>query len=267
MAISRTPSPLRLYTFSLSHFSEKIRWTLSAAGVSFEEVPWTPFFHVVRARRRGRATTVPVLEASGESIQDSTRILLWLERNRTPFGLLPADPSEREAALEVEARFDEVGEHVVRFAYSVALDDAESVIRYWTTDATPFQARMVRRLFPLLRWIFRRKLGMNAATVARSRKTIDAGLAWLESRTSDSAPYLVGGRFTVADLTAAALLAPLACPDEHPIYGSARYRSALASLVGDWNDRPAFAWVRGMYRNHRGVWPRSTDLRRLLDAP
>jgi glutathione S-transferase len=259
-------APLRLYTFSLSHFSEKIRWTLSAAGVAFEEVPWTPFFHVLRARRRGRATTVPVLETRDESVQDSTRILLWLEKNRAPFALLPVDLAEREAALAIEARFDEVGEHVVRFAYSVTLDDAESVTRYWTTDATPWQAGVVRRFFPAMRWVFRRKLRMNAKNVARSRATIDAGLTWLESQIKTPTQYLVGDRLTVADLTAAALLAPLACPDEHPVYGSTRYRSGIGPLVSEWQDRPAFGWVRAMYRNHRGAWPRSLEIRRSLEG-
>jgi glutathione S-transferase len=267
LSVRTEAAPLRLYTFSLSHFSEKIRWTLGAAGLTFEEVPWTPFFHVLRARRRGRATTVPVLETRDEAVQDSTRILLWLEKHRAPFSLMPADPAERAAALAAEARFDEVGEHVVRYAYSLVLDDAESVSRFWTTDATPWQTGVVRRFFPVMRWIFRRKLRMNKANVARSRATIEAGITWLESQTNTPTQYLVGGRLTVADLTAAALLAPLACPDEHPIYGSTRYREGIAPLVSEWRDRPGFAWVRAMYRNHRGHWPRLHEIRRMLDAP
>jgi|HubBroStandDraft_6_1064221.scaffolds.fasta_scaffold574564_1 glutathione S-transferase len=268
-AESRLPdhdATLRLYTFTLSHFSEKIRWTLSAAGVAFEEVPWTPFFHVLRARRRGKATTVPVLETREGPVQDSTRILLWLEKHRTPFPFIPQEPAAREAALEVEARFDKVGEHVVRYAYSVALDDAESVIRYWTTDASALQARIIRRFFPAMRWIFRRKLRMSPTNVQTSRATIEAGLAWIESRTTSPTQRLVGDRLTIADFGAAALLAPLVCPDEHPIYGSSRYRAAIAPLVGQWQDRPAFAWVRAMYRDHRGDWgPRARAVRQWVD--
>lgn len=257
---------LRLYTFSLSHFSEKIRWALTAGGVAFEEVPWTPFFHVLRARRRGKGTTVPVLETDDVRVQDSTRILLWLEEHRAPFALVPEERSEREAALAIEARFDEVGKHVVRFAYSRTLDDTESVARYWRTDATPWERRVIRSCFPVMRWMFRRKLRMNAANIERSRMAIESGLMWLDSQTAAGAPYLVGGRLTVADLTAAALLAPLACPDEHPIYGSARYRAGIQPLVRDWQDRPAFAWVRAMYRDHRGLWPRAREIRQSLDA-
>jgi glutathione S-transferase len=260
-----TTDPLRLYTFSLSHFSEKIRWTLTASGIPFDEHPWTPF-HVPSALWRGRGTTVPILETPGVRVQDSTRILLWLEKNRAPFALLPADPAEREAALAIEARFDKTGEHVVRYAYSVVLDDAESVVRFWTVDASPRQSGIVRRWFPLMRTVFRRKLRLSAATVARSRETIASSVEWLASQGVPGRRYLIGDRFTVADLTAAALLAPLACPDEHPIYGSARYRGGLAPLVREWQDSPAFQWVRQTYREHRGDWSRSNEIRTALDV-
>jgi glutathione S-transferase len=260
------PDPIRLYTFSLSHFSEKIRWMLDASGIAFDERPLTPFFHVPSALLRGRSTTVPILETTGVRVQDSTRILLWLEKNRVPFALLPGDAAERDAALAVEARFDKTGEEVVRFAYSVVLDDAESVVRFWTVDATPRQAGVVRRWFPLMRSIFRRKLRLNPATVARSRDAIASSVEWLESQGVPERRYLVGDRLTIADLTAAALLAPLACPDEHPIYGSARYRAGIEPLVGAWQNGSAFAWVRQTYREHRGDWSRWAAIRSAIEA-
>jgi glutathione S-transferase len=259
------PELLRLYTFSLSHFSEKIRWTLSASGIAFEERPWTPFFHIASAVRRGGKTTVPILETTGTRVQDSTRILLWLEKNRAPFSLLPEAPAERAAALAVEERFDKTGAHVVRYVYGTVLDDADSVVRYWTVDATPGQARAIRRFFPALRWVFRRKLRVSAASVARSREAIASSVEWLDAQVAGRT-HLVGDRLTVADLTAAALLAPLAAPDEHPVYGSARYRAGIEPLVRPWQDGPAFAWVRQMYRQHRGAWSRGAEIRRAIDA-
>jgi glutathione S-transferase len=255
---------MKLYTFTLSHFSEKVRWSLSAAGIAFVEAPWTPFFHVMPAILSGGRTTVPILENEGKRIQDSTRILLWLDRHRGPLSLLPSDAATRKEALELEARFDEVGSHVVRYAYSRALDDSESVVRYWTLDSTPRQRGWIRRGFPLLRFIFRRKLRMSVRNVERSKAVIEAGLALLEARIASGRKYLAGDELGVADITAAALLAPLVCPDEHPIYGSDRYRAGVAPLIEAWRTRPAFEWVRGMYREHRGVWPRMREIRDAL---
>jgi glutathione S-transferase len=62
------------------------------------------------------------------------------------------------------------------------------------------------------------------------------------------------------------LLAPLACPDEHPIYGSARYRAGIEPQVVEWQDSTAFKWVRAIYRQHRGGWARGAEIRGAIDA-
>lgn len=257
--------PLRLYTFSISHFSEKIRWTLGLEKLPFVEVPWTPPFHVVAARRSGRGTTVPVLEAGGVRVQDSTRILHWLDTHRGPLTLLPADEASRREALAIEARFDDVGKHVMRLAYAHVLRDADAVVKLWTLDATPMQRRVLRASFPVFRSLFRRRLDVSAARVRSSRAAIEESLAFIEERTASS-PFLVGDTLSIADVTAAALLAPFVCPDEHPVYASAPFRAGIADVVAPWQSRPAFAWVRSTYRAHRGPWPRAAEVRASLAA-
>ena len=102
---------LKLHTFALSHFSEKVRWLLDVGGIDYVEEPWVPFLHVVKALRKGGrgATTVPVLDTGEGYVQDSTRILLWLEKHRAPFALLPNDPVLRAEVLAIEDRFDRIG--------------------------------------------------------------------------------------------------------------------------------------------------------------
>ena len=245
--------PLTLHTFSVSHFSEKARWLLDAAGIDYVEEPWVPFLHVAKALRKGGrgATTVPVLDTGSGCIQDSTRILLWLEKHRAPFSLMPTDPKLREQVLAVEDRFDRVGNHVVRYAYSAALDNAEGVTKMWTIDATPVQTRFIRATYPLLRLMFRKlKVGKPAA-VAASEQRFGEGLDWIAEQLKDGRRYLVGTQLSAADITAAALLAPIACPDEHPVYSQTDYRDGIAPLRAKWAGHPALEWVRQIYREHR----------------
>jgi len=245
--------PLSLYTFSLSHFSEKIRWALEESRVPFTEVAWTPVFHFPRALRSG-GVTVPIVEHDGKRVRDSTRILHWLIDRYQPTHLLPEDLSSFWA---IEERFDEIGDHVTRYAYSESLTNARVVVPLWTIDASPREGRFIRRQYPVIRWVFARRLRLNARNVAHSRSIIESGLTWLEARVSATKPYLVGERFTYADITAAALLAPLACPDEHPVYSTHCYRDCVDSVTRDWRDRPAFDWVRTIYRLHRSRSPRA----------
>lgn len=244
---------LELYTFGVSHFSEKARWLLDASGSEYREVRWTPFFHALPALRRsaGRATTVPILKHARGHVQDSTAILLWLDANLPGFDLLPRDPGARAEALEIEERCDRAGAHVIRYAYSATLDDARAVTEVWTLDANRFERALIARSYPLLKRAFRSLFGIDAARVARSKQVIADTLDDLDARLADGREYLVGNALSAADITACALLAPLFSPDEHPVYSRADMRAAMQPLVADWQQRPVAHWLRRRYREDR----------------
>lgn len=243
---------LELYTFRMSHFSEKARWMLDASHTEYREVRWTPFFHMLPALRHGRrGTTVPILKTATGYVQGSSRILDWLDLNMPGFHLLPKDPELRREVLEIEDRFDRVGAHVIRYAYSAVLDDAASVVELWTLDAGPLQKRVIASTFPLLRAAFRNRFKVNPDAVAQSRQRIGEGLDFLDQRLSDGRPFLVGDRLSAADITACALLAPLFGPDQHEVYSRADFRAALRPLVENWLERPAAKWLRRTYREYR----------------
>lgn len=254
---------LELFTFSLSHFSEKIRWSLDASAIAYRETRWTPFFHVLPALLRGRlGTTVPILKTPLGTIQDSTRILLWLEQHEPRFTLLPTSPELRAEALDVEARFDRIGSYVIRYAYSSALEDPASLIKVWTLDANAVQKRIVAAAFPLMRAALRNRYRIAPEHVERARTNISEALDFLDQRLADGRRYLIGDVLTAADITAASLLAPLVCPDQHPVYRREDFRATVAPLVRDWTGRPAFQWVRERYREDRlrpGQLPRACD--------
>ncbi|PPE73794.1 hypothetical protein C3942_10300 [Solimonas fluminis] len=244
--------PPTLLSFSVSHFSEKIRWTLDQAGLPYREQRLVPFLHIPRVLAlTRRASSVPVLLAGGEVIQDSTRILEWLERRHAPFALIPADPALRSEVMELEARFDRVGVHVIRQLFAETLDDKAATLPLWTQDATPLQRRALSLAYPLVRRGFSRLLQLSPATLRKAAAKIDEAAALIAERTRDGRPYLAGERLSVADITACALLSPLACPEEHPVFGAPAYRRTVRMRAVRWDDHPGFDWVRKTYREHR----------------
>ena len=62
--------------------------------------------------------------------------------------------------------------------------------------------------------------------------------------------FLVGDRFSVADLTAASLLYPLILPPQMP-WRPSRLPERWAGLAASQADRPALKWGAEMYRRHR----------------
>jgi glutathione S-transferase len=62
----------------------------------------------------------------------------------------------------------------------------------------------------------------------------------------------VGDRFTVADLTAAALMFPLVRPPEAPYMIPPPMPPSIESLRESLSERKGYGWVREIYRKHRG---------------
>jgi glutathione S-transferase len=96
------------------------------------------------------------------------------------------------------------------------------------------------------RWRF----DVDAASAEVARGKILAAFDRIEAELEPSG-YLVGDRFTVADLTAAALLSPIVRPQEFPY----RAFASLEPVAGRdaLTVRPAFRWVAEIYRRHRGT--------------
>lgn len=250
----KAPPRLKLHTFSISHFSEKIRWMLDASGIPYVEEPWVPFFHILPALKKGggKATTVPVLVTEDGNVQDSTRILLWLEKHRAPFALMPTDPALREQVLAIEDRFDRVGQHVTRYAYRDAMNDREGIKTVWTLDASPWQKFVVDKAFPLMSRAFRKMLHLDdAKSMAKSEAKLMEALDWLAGELADGREYLVGNTLGAADISVASLLSPLACPDEHAVYSRPDFQRGIAQLKDRHADHPAIVWVHALYRRHR----------------
>lgn len=247
-------APLTLYTFAMSHYSEKIRWTLDACDIPYREVCLSPAFHIVPALRMGGRgqTTLPIIQGDGYSVQDSPRILTWLQSNRGPLAVMPL--SLDIAVREVEQRFDAIGKDVARYLYAGSFGVAdEHIAKLWTDHANSFQAAIIRASYPLMRWVFRQKLQIKPARVEKARQRIEGVLDWLDAQLADGRRFLVGDTFTAADITAASLLAPLACPAQHPVYGDPAYQDGMRAALQTWQDRPGIAWVREVYDTQRGA--------------
>jgi glutathione S-transferase len=244
-----------LWHIEISHYNEKARWALDFKGVDHERRAPTPGGHMLVALwlTRGRNKTFPVLQLDGAAIGDSTEIIAALERRFPDSPLYPEDPDERRRALELEEFFDEeVGPHTRLLAFHEATKDPEIVERF-TVGVLPSRLADVRpvrsgamRFFSAFTGL---RYGVKSDRRAElAREKIIAGLDRLEAELGDR-DYLVGDRFTVADLTAASLLYPLVQPPEGPSLpprpeAYERFRAPL-------KERRSFRWVEDMFRHHR----------------
>lgn len=242
-----------LWHIGVSHYSEKVRWALDYKLVEHKRHAPPPGIHALVALwlTRGRNTTFPVLTVNGRSVGDSTAIIAELEKRFPEPRLYPLDPELRRRALELEDWFDEeLGPHIRRFVFHLLAQDHE---RFNKLAAKAAPGPLQR--YPGVAGIWGRAFAESRFRTRSPQKAEQARVKVLEAldrleEELGSGEYLVGDGFTVADLTAAALLYPIAIPPGAPVEPDDlaetfnRFREPL-------QDRRASRWVQEMWRRHR----------------
>lgn len=241
-----------LYVFTISHYCEKARWALDHHGIGFDLGVLAPGRHVQVAGKLGLArSSLPILVADGAPVQGSARVVDWADATGTGEKLTPEDSGEECRAIE--ERLDRVaGVHVRRHFYSEALLDQPEQVRPIFEDGLNWGGRLLVRLaWNRVRGVMIGRMDLGPEQRLQSRGIMDGELAWLDGLLADGRTYLIGDRFTRADLAAAALLSPLAGPSEHPAYGALKLPPLFQADMAAWRDRPSLRHARAMYRNHR----------------
>jgi glutathione S-transferase len=249
MSADKTPV---LWHLEISNFNEKARWALDHKRVAHHRRTVMPAAHsLVALYRTRRVATFPVLELEGREIGDSTAIIAALERRFPGPPLYPADPDERRRALALEEFFDEnLGHDLRRVVFFELLGDPELMRSFLAEMTTARQARFMGAALPAMRAILRRRYTINARSAAQSLLKVRAAMGLIED-VLDSGDYLVGERFTVADLTGAALLAPVIAPPEFPYRPNVPFPQRLQEIADELRALPAGEWVLRTYARHR----------------
>lgn len=241
-----------LLHFRVSHYNEKVRWALDFKGWPHRRTTVLPGFHVPRIRRLTGQSQVPVLELDGRWMNGSAAILAELERLRPDPPLFPREAPALERALGIQRTFDEeVAPDLRRLFWSTYIDDSAACARMATDGASKGTRAVWRALFPLMRPLFRRNMGLSVSPLELARKRLPGHFDRLEAELGPSG-YLVGDAFTVADLTAAAVMTAIIRPPEFPYPLPEPWPEALVELRQSISERPGFRWVLETYRRHRG---------------
>ena len=256
--------PPRLWHFRVSHYNEKVRWALDHKHWPHLRQALIPGFHIPVARWLSGQHQLPVLEIDGRVLAGSNHILAEIERLRPDPPLYPAHPEQHQRALAVQSYFDEkVAPDLRRLFWATYINRPADCARM-ATDGSSAGMRIVwRGLFPLMRPLFRRNMGMSAAMLNAAKERLNSYFDRLEGEIGPSG-YLVGERFGVADLAASSVMTAIIRPPEFPYPLPDPWPPELVELRNSVSGRTGFRWVLDMYARHRG---RSWEVTSQRDAP
>jgi glutathione S-transferase len=247
--------PCVLITIPISHYCEKARWALDRAGVRYLERAHLQLIHRIATRRAGGGSTAPVLVCGERVFADSADILVHANAKASPDRrLYPDDPRLAAEVRSLERDFDErLGPHGRRWMYDSMRDRRDLAIAYASTGVPLWQRCALPIAFPVMMRLIDRYLDITPASVAVSEREVRAVFAEVAKRLDDGRPYLMGERFTAADLTFAALAAAVLMPVEYsvPLPAPDELPDAMAAVVRELRADSAGAHALAMFRLHR----------------
>jgi glutathione S-transferase len=242
----------KLITISFSHYCEKARWALDRCGVPYVEESHLPVFHYLATYRNKAKRTVPALVDGTTVVRDSTDIVAWADKHR-PGSLIPL--SGAEDALTIEDDLDNhFGPATRRWAYFYLLPN-RNADPYIVEGVPRWQRTLLKLTRPVAVAYLRRGLKIDEAGVQRSLVKIEETLTRVDEIVADGRRYLAGDRFTVADLTFAALASPILLPPKHPAQKIPfdLLPDEARSRVEAWRARPSGRFALSLYARERNA--------------
>jgi glutathione S-transferase len=252
----------RFITISFSHYCEKARWAMDRRGYLYDEDAHLPGFHRLATRFAGARGSVPVLLAEGRKLDDSTDILLYVdEHGASGTPLVPEKEPARSECLTWEERFDTaLGPHTRRLFYFHLLKDRGKSLFFLRRVGPGWQKAVLPWVFPMLGRVMRRMMRIDAEGAQRSRQSIDQVFAEVAERLKDGRRYLLGDTFSAADLTFAALAAPVLRPEQYAkgmigLPPLSELPPVLAEIIEEFRRTPAGVYALRLYAEERLLLP------------
>lgn len=240
---------ITLHQFVFSNFCEKVRWACDIKGVTPTLKTYLPFLHMKPIKALSGQTSVPVMEYEGTVVAGSAASVATLENLFPETPLLPKDPKSREAVLNWEARLDAIGPTVRGAMFYDFTTDRPFMFRVLTSGYSGrlfMYRQMFRMMFPRMKSMLKERVPDREALYV----SVGALLDDIDAATQNTG-YLVGERFTLADLAAASILYPLIFPEGTPGAEQINTAEAGRTWLGRWAEHGATDYVLRMYSEHR----------------
>jgi glutathione S-transferase len=243
-----------LITIPISHYCEKARWALDRAGVTYRERAHVQVIHRLATLRAGGGKTAPVFVHSGGVLADSADILRWAD-TQSPTGraLYPSDPEQAAEVRLLEADFDaRLGPHSRRWLYQQLRTRRDLALAYGCAGIPAWERATLWMAYPAMIAIVAQVLDVTPATAIASEAEVRIVFDTVAERL-DGQRYLCGSEFTAADLTFAALAAPMLMPRGYGVRlpQPEELPAHAAAVVRELREHPAGRHALSMFDSQR----------------
>ena len=244
-------SLIEIWQFRVSMYPEKVRWALDYKGIPHIRHSLLPGPHAAQMLLRFGQKEMPVLLHEGNTIKNSAGIIDYLEQHFPQPPLYPVDPELRQQALEIQHWCDELGPYVRRAFFYEFLAETDYATSLFTTGYPAWARQLYRTAFPVTRSVMQLDMHISRGSAEEGLQRTREALDFVATHCGPEG-YLVGNQFSIADIAAATLLFCVVLPEQYPVVFPRPLPNRIQDWLQQWQDHPGAAWVREIYRRHRG---------------
>ena len=238
-----------LYQFPISHFCEKIRWALDYKNIDYKTINMIPGLHINQTKKMGIKSAVPIIKHKNKLIQGSSEIIDYLDSEFSGKPLTPTNEAAKKDALKWENYLDkEIGITVRLCIYNILLNYPKIVKPFFTHNGPWYGSLFLSFAYPKISSKMRYYMKINSETAIIAKQQLLLAVDKLDSHYKTN-PFLVGDQFTRADLSAAALLAPLSMQPKYGLNWPNDIPDELNLLMDEFKDKTK--WVDRFYHDYR----------------
>lgn len=241
-----------LYQFCFSNFNEKVRWALDYKLIPHSRHSLLPGAHIPKAMWLSGQKSVPIVRIGNKVFSGSANIIEELEQRYPERSLFPRSFDDRRQAHDIIRWFDEVvGPATRRTLFHEILPARKYSADLFSQSFSKPVRTGYRLLFPGLVPILKMDMSINKKNHKKGLALTEEALDYIADNAGEDG-YLIGDRFTVADLTAASLLFITCFPPEIQFKIDRQGSSEIQGWLNRWSDHPGTTWIKRMYHRHRG---------------
>ncbi len=198
--------------------------------------------------------TVPVLITETEVLKSSDEILDYIDAiSPDELKLYPIDPDDRQQVDELVNIFDSVLAPAVRlWAYSYIMSQDLLVQPLWCQGVPWFERLLFPVVFPWMRATVFQMYSITDTSIQAAYESICQIFEMVGKLLADGRTYLVGDRFTAADLAFATLAAAVVLAPEYGIKlpELGQLPDLMATRIEQFQQMPAGKFVLRLYQEH-----------------
>jgi glutathione S-transferase len=230
------------------------RFLLAYYGVAYEERRHTILFTFIATLWHGRTLHFPLLFGGGYPALDSVQAMIDYFDPRCPDGrnLQLEGDDATQVAKDWEQFHETLGTAVTAFAYFHLLPLRAVMIRPLTEGTPALETWAVSHAYPLFAGFIRAGLKLSESGAQQALGQVRDVVKSVDQRLADGRQFLVGGRFSLSDMSLANALAPLVLAPQYggPLPTFDQMPPVLQAVVREVQASPAGQFALRMYRDH-----------------